>query len=492
MRRLSSLVIFLTLAYTVLAQSFTPFYAGELEPNIPPRRFFYQHTMEIYGIADYTLLLHAKDNATFSGGVGLQYAYFFHQCVGIGVGVQYMPYRNIYSSNGLTMRQTFTENVDPLYPNETFERVTRYDFREQSILHSVETPISIYFVTPDWHRVQFRSALSFVLGWNVAEQYNLNGTYTKSIYYPNAFVNIDDLSDGSLGSFPLGYNGDADSGRMTRLGRNCLLGNHYSLAAEIGMGIRLTSKTWLDLSAWATYGLTDTRKQQNDLDYENFQTIFTTNQIAAIHNAAVGIKLGLRFSLGRQRPAYELLWKKKRLFGFDQQVQTNISTRQSLPSGAEVFSDGTGQEEQSSLVTELHLTGTYVDDGTSLSIEIPTIAARVQHARIASDIIIMFELGQTEPTATSKLLLRMLADALHQNMPKQLLVRGHTCNLGKARTNLVLGQKRADRVKELLAEYGIPAEIIVTSSAGQSEPKVPNTSEANRALNRRITMTYIY
>lgn len=492
MKRLSSFVLFLILAYSVLAQPFTPFYAGELEPNIPPRRFFYQHTLEVYGIADYTLLLHAKDNATFSGGVGLQYVYFFHQCVGVGAGVQYMPYRNIYSCNGLTIRQTFTENVDPLYPNETFERVTQYDFNEQSILHSVETPISIFFVSPDWHRVQFRFALSFVLGWNVAEQYRLNGTYTKSIYYPNAYVNIDELNDGSLGAFPLGYSGTADTNRLTRIGRNGLLGNHYSLSAELGLGIRLYSKTWLDLSAWATYGLTDTRKHQNDLNYENFQTIFATNQIAAVHNAAVGVKLGIRFSLGRQRPAYELLWEKNQLLGFDQQVQTNISTHQSLPSGTEVFSDGMGQKSQSSLVTELQLTGTYVDDGTSLSIEIPTIAARVQHARIASDIIIMFELGQAEPTATSKLLLRMLADALHQNMPKQLLVRGHTCNLGKARTNLVLGQKRADRVKALLAEYGIPADIIVTSSAGQSEPKVPNTSEANRVQNRRITMTYIY
>lgn len=491
MKRFSVFILFLALTYSVFAQIFTPFYAGELEPNIPPRRFFYQHTLEVYGIADYTLLLHAKDNATFSGGLGVQYAHFFHQCVGLGAGIQYIPYRNLYSSNGLIVRQSYTENVDPLYQNEPFEYVVQYNFNEQSLLHSVETPFSLFFVTPDWHRVQFRSALSFVLGWNLVEQYSMTGTYTTSIYYPDAYVHIDELHNGSLGVFPLEYSESTDTNHMSRIGRSCLLGTHYSLAAELGLGIRLTPKTWLDLSAWATYGLNDTRKQQSVLDYKNFQTIFATNQRLAIHNAAVGVKLGFRFSLGRQRHDIKLLWKKERLFGFDQQVQTNISIRQPLPSGAEIFSDGIA-ESQSSLVTEFHLTGTYVDDGTSLSIEIPTIAARVQHARIASDIIIMFELGHTEPTATSKLLLRMLADALQQNIPKQILVRGHTCNLGKARTNLVLGRKRAERVKALLVEYGLPADIIVTSSAGQSEPKVPNTSEANRALNRRITMTYIY
>lgn len=492
MKRFATFCLFLALLSAVSAQEFTPFYAGELEPTITPRRFFYQHMLELYGIGGKTRLIDARENALYSGGAGLQYIYFVHQCVGLGTGVQYLLYRNTYSSNGLITRATYTENADPLFPAEPYEHVTQYDFHEQTEMHSIEAPISLFFVSPDWNRMQFRSSLSFVTGWSIAEQYHLDGTYTRSIYYPDAFVNIDELSNGSLGEFPLGYNGVSSQNNMSLVGKDCQLSQYFALAAEIGFGVKLSPKVWLNLSAWGTYGFSDLHKEKESLYYANFKSILTTNQVGALYNAAVGLKLGFRFAFGRRRWDRDPQWDKRALFGFDQLQQNKINIRQPLPSGEEIFNPKEELEKKSSLITQLNLTGTYIDDGTSLSIEIPTIAARVQHAQIMSDIIIMFGFEKTEPTPTSKKLLRMLAEALRTNMPKKLLVRGHTCNLGKARTNMILGQKRADRVKELLIEYGIPADIIETSSAGQTEPKVPNTCEANRARNRRITMTYVY
>jgi outer membrane protein OmpA-like peptidoglycan-associated protein len=64
-------------------------------------------------------------------------------------------------------------------------------------------------------------------------------------------------------------------------------------------------------------------------------------------------------------------------------------------------------------------------------------------------------------------------------------IEGHTCDIGAEQYNMGLGQRRADAVKAYMVQSGIDPNRIQTVSYGETKPAVPNTSNANRKLNRR-------
>ena len=65
-------------------------------------------------------------------------------------------------------------------------------------------------------------------------------------------------------------------------------------------------------------------------------------------------------------------------------------------------------------------------------------------------------------------------------------VQGHTDNKGAAAYNLKLSDRRAASVKKYLVAHGIPADRLVSHGYGMTRPLVPNDTEQNRALNRRV------
>lgn len=69
---------------------------------------------------------------------------------------------------------------------------------------------------------------------------------------------------------------------------------------------------------------------------------------------------------------------------------------------------------------------------------------------------------------------------------KRVRVEGHTDNKGSAAYNEKLSQQRADSVIKWLSSHGIAPERLVAKGMGMSTPLVPNDSDANRALNRRV------
>jgi outer membrane protein OmpA-like peptidoglycan-associated protein len=75
-----------------------------------------------------------------------------------------------------------------------------------------------------------------------------------------------------------------------------------------------------------------------------------------------------------------------------------------------------------------------------------------------------------------------------------LQVNGYTDDQGSAAHGLVLSRARALAVKSVLSP-ALPGVAIVTQGYGEADPRVPNIvggrpSEANRAKNRRVEITY--
>jgi len=99
---------------------------------------------------------------------------------------------------------------------------------------------------------------------------------------------------------------------------------------------------------------------------------------------------------------------------------------------------------------------------------------------------IYFETGKAELQEKSRTELNKLIEQLRSQPTLRIEIAGHTDDVGDAKQNQLLSQKRAQSVVDYLVESGITKERIKAIGLGEAKPIVPNTSEENRQLNRRI------
>ena len=109
--------------------------------------------------------------------------------------------------------------------------------------------------------------------------------------------------------------------------------------------------------------------------------------------------------------------------------------------------------------------------------------------RIAASFDIKFKFSSDEMVDPDLDKLKALSEILKAYPYIRLRLAGHTDNVGALRANFRLGDKRSFVVKQLFVEDGVLDKNVITKSKAYLEPKVPNDSEENKALNRRVDMT---
>jgi outer membrane protein OmpA-like peptidoglycan-associated protein len=104
--------------------------------------------------------------------------------------------------------------------------------------------------------------------------------------------------------------------------------------------------------------------------------------------------------------------------------------------------------------------------------------------RLTSDIL--FDLDSAALRPESRSTLRDLA-ANFQRYPDELIdVEGHTDSTGTSAHNQVLSERRANSVRDFLAENGVPSRSISAAGYGETRPKASNSTPEGRQLNRRV------
>lgn len=99
---------------------------------------------------------------------------------------------------------------------------------------------------------------------------------------------------------------------------------------------------------------------------------------------------------------------------------------------------------------------------------------------------IHFEFDKDVIRPESYPILDAVADVLLKNPQITLEVQGHTDNKGQAAYNLKLSDRRAASVRKYLTRKGVDPKRLVSKGYGMTRPIVPNDSDQNRALNRRV------
>src|SRR5262245_6826963 len=99
---------------------------------------------------------------------------------------------------------------------------------------------------------------------------------------------------------------------------------------------------------------------------------------------------------------------------------------------------------------------------------------------------IHFEFDKDKIRPESFPILDAVVDVLRTNSKIKLEIQGHTDNKGAAAYNEKLSDRRAASVRKYLVAHGIDADRLTSKGYGMKVPIVPNTSDQNRALNRRV------
>jgi chemotaxis protein MotB len=104
---------------------------------------------------------------------------------------------------------------------------------------------------------------------------------------------------------------------------------------------------------------------------------------------------------------------------------------------------------------------------------------------------VLFDLGDWRVKSEMREILNKVSNLLKQYPDRQISVEGHTDDLSvstkKVPSNWELSALRATAVvKYLVTERGVDPSRLSASGYGEYKPLVPNISEANRRMNRRV------
>lgn len=103
-----------------------------------------------------------------------------------------------------------------------------------------------------------------------------------------------------------------------------------------------------------------------------------------------------------------------------------------------------------------------------------------------------FATGKSIIRNTSFASLDKLAELLKNKKEYNLLIEGHTDNVGKRSSNLTLSKNRANAVKAYLMKKGVAESKLKTMWYGPDKPIADNSTDEGRQKNRRVEMTIVF
>lgn len=101
---------------------------------------------------------------------------------------------------------------------------------------------------------------------------------------------------------------------------------------------------------------------------------------------------------------------------------------------------------------------------------------------------LMFAINSSEISDSYKSDLSGAADVFNKYPETNIVIEGHTDDTGAADYNMTLSEKRAKAVKAYLISKGVAENRLTEKWYGETQPKYPNDSEANRQKNRRVEL----
>jgi outer membrane protein OmpA-like peptidoglycan-associated protein len=118
---------------------------------------------------------------------------------------------------------------------------------------------------------------------------------------------------------------------------------------------------------------------------------------------------------------------------------------------------------------------------------VPGVNAPVPVVRLVFEERVFFDFDRTTVRPDALAPIKLVAANMKSDVPDAAVtILGHTDAIGADPYNIGLSQRRASTVLSHLIESGLNPNQLSTVAIGKSQPVAPNSTEAGRALNRRV------
>lgn len=462
-----------------------------------------------YGGFNYSLKgvrMDGKNLYRLGGQAQIGYSYFFTRHWGISTGVGISYYESIgkfdqpLSKDNYYSLGKYTDN-DPVNADlRNYElRVRLGNWEEKQTGYFLEIPLLLSYQ----HKFgkKQRHGLYFGIGGKVQIPVNTSYKVLDGKYEDDLRLNISgqyERQNGSTVGVPdmgapgeeavpqHGYGSIHNPNAKYGWGGDTQLKISFAATGELGALFGLSRRCDLMLGGYVDYGFNNLKKgedkefiegPQNYHPGQSGETInvgegivyngmLNSNATEKVNLVSVGAKVGLKIKLGK----------------LSQEEQEEIEDIPVIP------------ERQDSIIRDTiiieHHHHYYKEEKNPGTIIINPIVETDEDGLTQEDIAILkerifFDLNSSVLRTASRLTLDRKVAFMNRHPEMKIRILGNTCDLGNERINIPLGLKRAEEARRYMVMKGIHPNRIITATQSTHDPLLPNTSEANRALNRR-------
>ncbi|TCN63024.1 OmpA family protein [Acetobacteroides hydrogenigenes] len=416
-----------------------------------------KHSLEVSVIPSFSKLSYkSTDNSSkgaFALGVGIGYTYHLTERWGLGIGLRYQSFTATYQNKGY-------QSTSALFPEPNGHQYTitqTLDSKEKQRVSYLIVPLTASYRYPLTSKLSLKAAAGAAYALNMKEKMEVtSGTITRTAYFPNADLTIDNLPEQTIGTYTDYINRTSD-----KQFKNAIMG-----IGELGAEYTLNER-WLLAAGISTTLGGDIKKQADPiLQQYSYAGVTASNYVGSAKPVSVGLSLGVvyRFARKSSKPAPVVVEVPV--------IETPAPTPEPkpeikpepAPSPAPVPVVAPAPEPQGPTPLE------------ELQVEVRKFNASES---------VQFRFNSKQPQAETKQKIGELVQMISEAQV-EIVVVGHACNIGSTQVNYKIGLERANRVKQYLVEQGLAPEKIEVQSMGEKNPKFPNNTPENRAKNRRV------
>jgi outer membrane protein OmpA-like peptidoglycan-associated protein len=437
-------------------------------------------------------------NGTRSAGLGLDcglhYAHFFNGHWGIGAGIHYST-ANAYALYDFT--EVTPNLVHASNPGVHYNLTTTFDgWKERQSVGILGIPVEALYRTALNEKWSFLGGLGLQLDLPLSGKYSASkGQYSTTGDFPAlGGYTVSEMPEHGFSTYDAAFDAKIDNLSKTAV----------SLLADAGAHVDLTGNWGLYLGLYCTLGLTDMLGEQRD---NNLLTINTTdpkkldyygtygsNEISSLHLLRLGVKVGVDLGWSREpkapaEPQPDLEAEARAQAQRDSIEAARVKEAKEAEQARLRAEAEAARLEREKAEAEARAKAEAAKPKTEAEIKKAEQKTREHAAFLAG----YHDVAYFEPGNDTPIWSQLNADSwdnlkelMEQYPDVMVTISGHTDNTGKPATNQDISERRAENIKALLVEKGIPAKRIKAVGKGQYEPIADNKTPEGRAKNRRV------
>ena len=393
-----------------------------------------------------------------AGGIAqLQYAYFFHENVGIGAGIGFSHYTS-YGILNTTKRFPGQTDTD----GEAYNHLAvTHDWKERQAAYLIDIPVEVLFHYPLQPNLGLYAGLGVKTGLILGSHWGMRGGSVEHRgEYPAWGLTLSEV-DGHdfFTEHANAWNGDDSYVNYPFKLRLPAIG----IMADLGLTIKLNEQLNLMVGAFFNY---------------------TCNNVHTDETTEMGWRLG--------EYSGEMAYRNHDFMNYYEGMVSSeyVKTVRPWEVGLKIGIDWRHKPKEKAQPVKTEYTRIRVCDTTfTLQQRVDTVhkpkpEVVKQIARLMETSVIWYDLDSTTPKLKPADILDKIAAILIENPKQHILINGHASKEGTALHNKRLSENRAKIIYNMLLEKGVKAEQMTAQGFGVDKSYVEGEHEIS--LDRRV------